>query len=545
MSNTRLLKGEEAKTRLKAGIDMLADAVKVTLGAAGRNVVISHGGGDPHLTKDGVTVAKSIRPEDPVERAGAYMVRQAASKTANDAGDGTSTSIVLSQSLITAGLSAIKNGANPMQIKTGIEKGLSVVKDIIKTNSMQITDSKDLENIAIISANGDEKMGKLIAGVVGRVGKTGEVKVQYSKTSETTAEIVDGMVIDRGFTSPYFATNAKMEAEYENVLVAVIDFEVVKIAEIMHLMESVVNKIQQDETQGTKTALLIIARNIEGEALSTLLMNKVKHQMPFVVVKAPGFGTAITEILEDICIVTGAALISDDHGLNVKNANIDHVGICEKVIVTKDRTVLIGGHGNQAAIDNRYKMLETLVSEAKSEREASPYQRRLSAMRDGVGIVYVGGTTDVEAGEKKDRIDDAICATKAALEEGVVAGGGVTYLKCVDTIQVKNKLGSHKILTENKGEEIGIEILMHALQSPFNQIMDNAGLDTKDIYSRLSKLNYPMGYDLKSNQFVNMIEAGIIDPAKVSRVALENAVSVACAVLTSEAVSYVVEEGKA
>jgi chaperonin GroEL len=528
MQFTKTIKGQEAKEKLMAGVDMLVDAVKVTMGAKGRNVIITNKHIDPHVTKDGVTVARSVKPIDPVEKAGADIIRQAANKTVKEVGDGTTSSSLLAQSIVKRGLNAIKNGSNPIEIKTGIEMGVAAVVPFIKKFSKEISNRESLKAIATISANGDEFIGDLISGVVDKIGKEGEIKVVNGSTADTYADVIEGMVVERGYASPYFSNNKKMESEYENPLIFAVDFDVKQISDLLPLMESAIP---------TQRPIVLFIRDIQGEALSTLVMNKVQSSAPFLVVKSPGFGQSVTEYLMDISVMTGAALISDDFGLNIKNAKAEHAGTCSKIISDNYKTVIMSGNGNPDAIENRIKQIKMSIEDAPNESLKLQLQRRLVSLNNGIGIVYVGGLTDVEVGEKKDRIDDAVCATKASLEEGVVAGGGITYIAILEHIE--------KPVFSSQSQQIGFEIVMDAITDPFKQICENAGLNSNDMIEAISLTEYPTGINVKSGELCDMIESGIIDPAKVTRVALENAASVACSILTCEVVVYENEGGQA
>lgn len=528
MTATKVIKGEEAKKRLKAGVDALVDAVKVTLGAKGRNVVIARRGNYPHVTKDGVTVARSVMPIDLVEKAGADMVRQAANQTAQLAGDGTSSSSVLAQYMIEYGLEAIDKGANPVGVKAGIEKAVKSIVNAIKSMALPIEDKEKLSAVATISANGDKVIGDLVADVVYRVGKDGEVKIADSQDHTTYSDIIEGMVVESGYMSPYFGNNKKMEAEYENPLIFCVDFELKNMDLALPLLESVIKE---------KRAFVIFCRDAVGEFLSTMIMNKHKHNLPVTVVKAPGFGSSITEYLMDIAIMTGATLISDDFGLNIKNAKAEHGGTCDKIVIDQYKSVIIGGNTNQEAFEKRKEQIKTEIEKAPNESIKNQLKRRLAAMSSGIGIIYVGGLSDVEVKEKKDRFDDAICATKASLEEGIVAGGGTTYLEALNNTEIT--------LLEGSDEVAGYNVVWSAVKMPFTWICKNAGKNPDEVMAKIEELKYPNGYDMKADKYCDLIANGIIDPAKVTRVALENAASVAAALLTCEAVVVEDEGGEA
>lgn len=529
MTATKVIRGKEAKEKLKAGVDTLVDAVKVTLGAKGRNVVIARKGNYPHVTKDGVTVARSVMPLDLVEKAGADMVRQAANQTAQLAGDGTSTSSVLAQYIISYGLKAIDKGANPTSVKSGIEKMVKFITDAIKSMAIDVSDKNVLSSVAIISANGDKEIGEMVADVVYRVGKDGEVKIAESQDHTTYSDIIDGMVVESGYMSPYFSNNKKMEAEYENPLIFCIDFELKNMDSMLPLLESILS-----EYKNNARPFVIFCRDAIGEFLSTMVMNKHQRGLPVVVVKSPGFGNSITEYLMDIAIMTGATLISDDFGVNVKNATYNDAGTCDKIVIDQYKSVIIGGQTNQDAFEKRKEQIKAEIEKAPNESIKVQLKKRLSAMSSGIGIIYVGGLSDVEVKEKKDRFDDAVCAAKASLEEGVVAGAGMAYLEAIERMEVQQ--------FEDSSELEGANVVQNAIKMPFYWICTNAGKKPDEILRNTNTSPYPFGYDVKLDRYCNLIESGIIDPAKVTRVALENAASVAAALLTCEAV-VVEDEG--
>lgn len=531
--------GNEAKEKLRKGMNTLASAVEVTLGANGRNVVIQRENMKPHVTKDGVTVAKSVMPDDPIEMIGASLIREASLKTAEDAGDATTTSTVLAKHMINAGLDAVLAGANPIEIKSGIEKAVQKVVSKLKEYSQPCETQETLFNVATISANNDKELGKVIADVVGQTGKYGVVKVENSNTIDTHGTVIKGMTIDSGWSSPYFVNNNKMEARYSNPYIMVCDME-------LSGMTSEFGKLLGNALIEDKRPLVIIAKDINGEFLQTLVMNKHSDNIPVVCVKAPSFGDIQKSIMEDICIATGAKVVSDELGLPVSAVTREHFGTCETIVVSQDKTIIMEGAGDEILVNSRVEQLTLLLQDSTNDRQRDMYKKRIANMKDGIGIIYVGATTETELMEKKDRIDDAVCATKAAQEEGVIAGGGTTLLR------ISNELG--------EAESVGEEIVYDALQAPFEQVLKNSGVEDlptpTNMFSLIKSLisstqnelninrqlvfNSPYGYGInaKTGKLVNMFEEGIIDPTKVARVALENAASVACLFLTTECVSY-------
>ena len=519
MTTTReVLFGNDARTKLFKGAELLAKSVSVTMGAMGRNVVIARGENMPHVTKDGVTVASSIMPSDPVEAVGASILREASIKTAIIAGDGTTTSVVLAYNIMKAGLEMVKRGENPVIINQGINDGLSKVLAALEEAKQEVTNDK-LFNVAKISANNDDHLGKVISEVIIKTGKYGIVKVDNSTTHETHYKVLDGFIVDRGYISPYYANNAKSEAVYENPLIMLVDMEMQRMStEFINVMEIVLGKL--------KRPLVIIAREVNGELESTLTLNRVNHKLPIVVIKAPNFGETQKQIIKDISIATGASIIGEEYGLTYKEVNESHFGSCDKITVTQYQTIMIGARGVETEIRERVEQLEYLISEAQQEAQKDIYRKRIANLKDGVGIIYAGATTEVELKEKKDRIDDAVNATKAAQQEGIVAGGGTTLYKIGD-----------KLMRE--APTLYEAIVYEACMKPLEVICNNAGYDGEKLETiKQCLIDENMGFDVKSGQFANMIEAGIIDPKKVTRVALENAVSVSTQMLITEVASF-------
>jgi chaperonin GroEL len=541
----QVLLGNEAKEKLRQGMNVLASAVEVTLGANGRNVVIQRLGMKPHVTKDGVTVAKSVNPADPIEMIGASLIREAALKTAEDAGDATTTSTILAKHMINAGLDLVLAGENPVDIKAGIEKAVIEVVSKLKSYSKPCDTQDMLFNVASISANNDRELGKVIADVVGQTGKYGIVKVENSNTTETHGAVIKGMTIDSGWASPYFVNNNKMEARYNTPYIMVCDME-------LSTMTPEIGKLLAEALLQDKRPLVIIAKDIYGEFLQTMVMNKHSDNVPIVCIKAPSFGDIQKAIMEDICIATGATVISEELGLPFSAVRREHFGSCGTIIVSQGKTVVMEGVGDEILINSRVEQLQNLLSESINDRQKDMYKKRIANMRDGIGIIYVGATTETELMEKKDRVDDAVCATKAAQEEGVIAGGGTTLLRIANELR-------------GKSDSTGQQIVYKALEAPFEQILKNSGFGSDKESSLWDALlwlfgfstidqeidsyknavyheRYGYGVDAKNGEVVNMFEAGIIDPTKVARVALENAASVACLFLTTECVSYEYEK---
>jgi len=508
----------EARGSLKKGVDKLANAVKVTLGPKGRNVVIERKFGSPLVTKDGVSVAKEIDLEDSLENVGAQMVREVASKTSDVAGDGTTTATVLAQSIIAEGLKNVTAGANPMEIKKGIDLAKdSVVKSIAKI-SKDIPDSKQIAQVATISANDDHEIGSKIAEAMDKVGKDGVITVEESKTAETFLEFVEGMQFDRGYLSPYFVTNSdSMEADLDEPFVLVHDKKISNMKDLLPLLEKVV--------QAGKP-ILIIAEDIEGEALATLVVNKLRGTFKVLAVKAPGFGDRRKSMLEDIAILTGATVISEEQGYKLENATLEFLGTCKKVVSDKDNTTIVDGSGDKSTIEARVNEIKVQIEKSTSDYDKEKMQERLAKLSGGVAVLNVGAATEVEMKEKKARVDDALHATRAAVEEGIVPGGGVALLRASVDLE---KL---KVTTS---EQVGVDIMQRALEGPIRQICSNAGVEASIIVQKVMEGKSDFGYDARNDKYVNMFKAGIIDPAKVARVAVENAASISGLLLTTEA----------
>jgi len=511
----------DARNRMKKGVDTLANAVKVTLGPKGRNVVIEKKFGAPSITKDGVTVAKEIELEDPIENMGAQMVKEVASKTADIAGDGTTTATVLAQSIISEGLKNVAAGANPMDLKRGIEKAVQKVIEHLKGQSQTVgTDTSKIEQVAAISANNDAEIGKLIAEAMGKVGKDGVITVEEAKGTETGIEVVEGMQFDRGYISPYFVTNSeKMEAELDKPYILIYDKKVSAMKDILHILE----KIAQ---QGAP--LLIIAEDLEGEALATLVVNKLRGTLRVAAVKAPGFGDRRKEMLQDIAVLTKGVVISEEQGYKLENADLSYLGRAERVVVDKDNTTIVGGQGKKEDITARVNQIKAQIETTTSDYDKEKLQERLAKLSGGVAVLNVGAATEVEMKEKKDRVDDALHATRAAVEEGIVAGGGVAYIRAIEAL--------NQLKVENEDEETGINIVKRALEEPLRQIVENAGIEGSIVVQKVKEGKGDYGFNARSEQYENLIGAGVIDPTKVTRIALENAASIAGMLLTTECV---------
>lgn len=512
---------KEARDLLKKGVDSLANAVKVTLGPKGRNVILSKSYGAPHITKDGVSVAKEIELEDAFENMGAQLVREVASKTNDDAGDGTTTATILAQSIISVGLKNVTAGANPMDLKRGIDKAVSKVVSEIKNMAIEVGDDfGKIEHVAKISANGDEEIGKLIAEAMRKVKKEGVITVEEAKGTETSVEIVEGMQFDRGYISPYFVTNSeKMEAELDNPFILLYDKKISVLKDVLPLLE---------QTVQTGRPLLIIAEDIESEALATLVVNRLRGSLKICAVKAPGFGDRRKAMLEDIAILTGGTVISEETGLKLESATIDMLGSAEKVTVNKDNTTIVNGNGDKEQIKSRVNQIKSQIEVTTSDYDKEKLQERLAKLAGGVAVLYVGAASEVEMKEKKDRVDDALSATRAAVEEGTVPGGGTAYIRAISSLD--------SIKGENEDETTGIEIVKRAIEEPLRQIVANAGKEGAVIVQKVKEGKGDFGYNARTDKFENLYEAGVIDPAKVSRVALENAASIAGMFLTTECV---------
>ncbi len=511
----------EARDLLKKGVDALANAVKVTLGPKGRNVILSKSYGAPHITKDGVSVAKEIELDDPFENMGAQLVREVASKTNDDAGDGTTTATILAQSLISVGLKNVTAGANPMDLKRGIDKAVAKVVEEIKSMAQEIGDDFDkIENVAKISANGDEMIGSLIAEAMRKVKKEGVITVEEAKGTETSVKVVEGMQFDRGYISPYFATNSeKMEAQLENPYILIYDKKISVLKEVLPLLE---------QTLQTGRPLLIIAEDIESEALATLVVNRLRGSLKICAVKAPGFGDRRKAMLQDIATLTGGIVISEETGLKLDSATIDMLGTAEKVVVDKDNTTIVNGAGDKDEIAARVAQIKSQIENTSSDYDREKLQERLAKLAGGVAVLYVGAASEVEMKEKKDRVDDALSATRAAVEEGTVPGGGTAYIRAIASLE--------GLKGENEDETTGIEIVKRAIEEPLRQIVANAGKEGAVIVQKVKEGKDDFGYNARKDTFENLYAAGVIDPAKVSRVALENAASIAGMFLTTECV---------
>lgn len=507
---------EDARKKLKTGVDKLADAVKVTLGPKGRNVALEKSYGAPQITKDGVTIAKEIELEDHLENVGAQLVKEAATKTVDTAGDGTTTAVVLAQSIITTGLKNITAGANPMEIRTGIEKGVKAVVAELLSKAKAVKGREDIKRVATISANGDEEIGNMLANVMDKVGQDGVVTVEEGQTFGLIEKYVEGMQFDKGYVAPYFVTNAdSLTAEIENPYILLFDGKISAVKDMLPVIEKI--------AQTGKKDIVIIAEEIEGEALATLIVNKLKGILNVVAVKAPAFGDRRKAMLKDIAILTGGEVISEEIGKKLENAELSDLGQAEKVIVGKEDTTIVNGKGDKAAINARIDSIRKEIDNTESDYDKEKLQERLAKLSGGVAVLEVGAATEVELKERKDRIDDALQATRAAIE-GVVPGGGIALL------QAKTVLKGVKV---NRDEAIGVQILEEALEGPFRQILTNAGIEPARV---IDKVGNGKGYDARDEKIVDMMEVGIIDPVKVTRMALENAASVAMLLLTTEAV---------
>ena len=511
----------EAREKLKKGVDALANAVKVTLGPKGRNVVIGKKFGAPHITKDGVTVAKEIELEDEVENMGAQMVKEDASKTADIAGDGTTTATGLAQAIINAGLKNVAAGANPMDLKRGIDKAVSdVVKNLRKLSKEIGSDNSKIGQIATISANNDEAIGALIAKAMQDVGKDGVITVEEAKGIETEVVTVEGMQFDRGYLSPYFVTNTeKMITEMENPMILICEKKISSMKELLPILEPV--------AQSSK-GLIIIAEDVDGEALGTLVVNRIRGSLKVAAVKAPGFGDRRKAMLEDIAILTGGQVISEERGVTLENTTIDMLGTAEKVEIDKDNTTIVNGKGKKADISARVGQIKAQIESTTSDYDKEKLQERLAKLSGGVAVLYVGAPTEVEMKEKKDRVDDALAATRAAVEEGVVAGGGVALLRAIE--------GLDKIKTLNEDETTGVAIVKRAAEEPLRQIIANAGQEGAVIVQEVKAGKDDFGYNARTEKFENLVKAGVVDPTKVTRIAVENAASIAAMLLTTECV---------
>lgn len=520
----------DARERLKEGIDALANAVKVTLGPKGRNVVIQKSFGAPAITKDGVTVAKEVELEDPIANMGAQMVKEVASKTADAAGDGTTTATVLAQALVNAGLKHVAAGSNPMDLKRGIDKAVKAVVADIKNQSEQIGEDFDkIQQVAAISANNDDTIGKLIADAMNRVSKDGVITVEEAKGTDTYVDVVEGMQFDRGYLSPYFITDAeKMIAEYEHPLVLITDKKIGNMQDLVPVLEKALQ---------TGRPLLIIAEDVESQALGVLVVNRLRAGLKVVAVKAPGFGDRRKAMLEDLAILTGGTVISEEQGYRLENAGLEHLGTCERITIDKDNTTVVGGKGKSEGIKARVNQIKQQIESTTSDYDREKLQERLAKLAGGVAVLYVGAATEVEMKEKKDRVDDALHATRAAIEEGIVPGGGVAFVRALDALK--------DLKGENEDETYGIAIVRKALEAPIRIISENAGVDGSVVFHKIADSKGAFGYNARHDRYEDLKQAGIIDPAKVARIALENAASIAGLVLTTECVISEKPEKKA
>jgi chaperonin GroEL len=511
----------EARDLLKKGVDELTNAVKITLGPKGRNVILDKKFGAPMVTKDGVTVAKEIELDGHFENIGAQLVKEVASKTNDDAGDGTTTATVLAQSIVTVGLKNVAAGANPMDLKRGIDKAVKVVVDELKNQSQTIgEDSEKIQQVAAVSANNDMEIGKLIANAMGKVRKEGVITVEEAKTAETSVEVVEGMQFDRGYISPYFITDTdKMEAVLENPYVLLSDKKISTMKDLLPILEPVAQ---------SGRPMLIIAEDVDGEALATLIVNKLRGSLKIASVKAPGFGDRRKEMLEDIAVLTGGVVISEEKGLTLEGAKIDMLGSAEKIVVDKENTTIVNGAGDKDDISGRVKQIKVQIENTTSDYDKEKLQERLAKLAGGVAVLYVGAASEVEMKEKKARVEDALSATRAAVEEGIVPGGGVGYIRAI------TKLGSLK--GENDDQNTGIAIIKRALEEPLRQIVENAGFEGSVIVQKIKDGKDDFGFNAQTNKYENLLKAGVIDPTKVARIALENASSIAGIFLTTECV---------
>ncbi len=520
---------EEARRKLLRGVEILAKAVKVTLGPKGRNVILEKKFGTPQVTKDGVTVAKEIELKDPFENIGAQLVREVASKTSDVAGDGTTTATVLAEYIFKEGLKMMATGANPMEVRKGIEKAVNTVVEELKKISKEVKDRREIEQVGTISANNDEEIGKKLADAMEKVGKDGVITVEEAKGIETYVEFVEGMQFDRGYISPYFVTNPdKMECVLEDPYILIHDKKISSLKDILPVLEKVAQ---------SGRPLLVIAEEVEGEALATLVVNKLRGTLLSCAVKAPGYGERRKAMLEDIAILTGGQVISEEKGLKLENARLDDLGRAKKVIVDKDNTTIIEGAGKKEDIQARIKQIKKQIEETKSDYDREKLQERLAKLAGGVAIIYVGAATEAEMKEKKARVEDAMHATKAAVEEGIVPGGGVAYLRCIPALE---KLEA----TLDGDQKLGVQIVKKALREPTRWIAENAGYEGTLIVEEILRRGGNIGFDARDGQLKDMFEAGIIDPTKVTRIALQNAASVAALLLTTEALVTEIKEEK-
>ena len=520
----------DARDQLKKGIDTLANAVKVTLGPKGRNVIIEKKFGAPHITKDGVTVAKEVELADAYQNTGAQLVKEVASKTGDDAGDGTTTATVLAQAIVAEGLKNVTAGASPMDIKRGIDKAVAKVVESIKSQSEMVGDNYDkIEQVGTVSANNDPVIGKLIADAMRKVSKDGVITIEEAKGTDTTIGVVEGMQFDRGYLSAYFVTNTeKMECEMEKPYILIYDKKISNLKDFLPILEPAVQ---------TGRPLLVIAEDVDSEALTTLVVNRLRSQLKICAVKAPGFGDRRKEMLEDIAVLTGGVVISEEKGLKLEQATLEMLGTCDKVTVTKENTTIVNGAGQKELIQERVNQIKAEIKNSTSDYDKEKLQERLAKLSGGVAVLYVGAASEVEMKEKKDRVDDALCATRAAIEEGIVPGGGVTYIRAIDALE--------GMKGDNADETTGIEIIKRAIEEPLRQIVANAGKEGAVVVQKVREGKGDFGYNARTDVYEHLHAAGVVDPAKVTRVALENAASIAGMFLTTECVIVEKKEEKA
>ncbi|MEE0948644.1 MAG: chaperonin GroEL [Bacteroidales bacterium] len=517
----------EAREQLRQGVNALADAVKVTLGPKGRNVIIDKKFGAPHITKDGVSVAKEVELEDPIQNMGAQLVKEVASKTNDQAGDGTTTATVLAQAIVNTGIKNVTAGANPMDLKRGIDKAVAAVVADLKARSREIGEGKEkVEQVATISANNDKFIGQIIADAMDKVKKEGVITIEEAKGLDTTVKVVEGMQFDRGYLSPYFVTNTeKMEATYENPFILIYDKKISNLKELLPILEKTVQ---------TGRGLLIISEDIEGEALATLVVNRLRGSLKIVAVKAPGFGDRRKEMLEDIAVLTGGTVISEEKGYKLEEADLSMLGTAQKVTVDKDNTTIVSGAGDKAAIEARVNQIRSQIEKTTSDYDREKLQERLAKLAGGVAVIYVGAASEVEMKEKKDRFDDALHATRAALEEGIIPGGGVAFIRAISALE--------SLKGDNDDEQTGIQIVRRALEEPLRQIVANAGMEGSVVVNKVKELEGDNGFNARTEVYEDLHASGVIDPTKVARVAIENAASIASMILTTECVLSEIKE---
>ena len=517
----------EAREQLRQGVNALADAVKVTLGPKGRNVIIDKKFGAPHITKDGVSFAKEVELEDAVQNMGAQLVKEVASKTNDQAGDGTTTATVLAQAIVNTGIKNVTAGANPMDLKRGIDKAVAAVVADLKARSREIGEGKEkVEQVATISANNDKFIGQMIAEAMNKVKKEGVITIEEAKGLDTTVKVVEGMQFDRGYLSPYFVTNTeKMEATYENPFILIYDKKISNLKELLPILEKTVQ---------TGRGLLIISEDIEGEALATLVVNRLRGSLKIVAVKAPGFGDRRKEMLEDIAILTGGTVISEEKGYKLEDTDLSMLGTAQKITVDKDNTTIVSGAGETAAIEARVNQIRSQIEKTTSDYDKEKLQERLAKLAGGVAVIYVGAASEVEMKEKKDRFDDALHATRAALEEGIIPGGGVAFIRAISALD--------NLKGENEDEQTGIQIVRRALEEPLRQIVENAGMEGSVVVNKVKEMSGDNGFNARTEVYEDLHAAGVIDPTKVARVAIENAASIASMILTTECVLSEIKE---